>query len=407
MKKLNKIISFCLFCSFCFSACKSDHKPPPIEEKALVPEYNIYIENSGSMDGFVKSSGTPFQNTIYRFLSDINDNKLAKGMKLNFIINEKVAPYQFDIKRFIHIMTPNEFKKIRGEINTSEISIMLKKVLEKTNEKNVNIWISDCVFTPSNGNNPISYLGFEKTAIKSSFRELLNNGNYATVVIQLMSNFNGVYCNNKINHDRPYYIWIIAKEDYVKKIFEKIPLTTFYDSCVRNIYSFSNDTSSIKHLIIQAPNYQLSTRNPKNQILNANPIQAGPNSGQFQFCVGLNLKESVLGLDDKYVLDIDNYTVNSNSNSNYTLEINKNLSANGNYTHILRFTTRMLRPDVVKIKLNNNLPSWVTEINSTNAGALTSNDRFRTFGFKTLIEGVKEAYGNNPIFETNISISVN
>ncbi len=409
MKRRNYIFTVCILCAFCFTACAKERPSPKNKLTAgavktdLVPRYNIYVENSGSMDGYVKAGGTTFQNAVYSFLNDIHDGKLDKSMGLNFMINEKIAPYQFDIQKYILKMTPSAFMQIRGGINSSEISVMLKNVLDRVNDKNVNIWISDCVFTPKPGDSPTAYLGFEKTAIKSSFKQLLNKGEYATVVLELMSNYNGIYCNRTINHDRPYYIWIVGKENYIKAMFDKIPLSTFVGGGVKNFYSLSNNKSSVKYIIMGAPNYRLATSNPKHQIVNARRIQAGPNAGMFQFSIGLNLKESLLGVDDSYVLDVTNYSITSAAN--YTIEIKKNTSGKGTYTHILKLTSPTLKAGDVKISLNNNLPGWVTELNTNNAGALTPNDRFKTFGIKTLIEGVKEAYGNQPFFETNISVT--
>jgi len=405
MNKRINILSIIIGFTICFSACgqrptnKKGIKTSKVIEK---PTYNIYVENSGSMDGYVKNGGTPFQNTVYSFLIDIQDNKLEKSMGLHFIINDITAPYQFDIQKYILKMTPSEFQKIRGGIKSSEISVMLKTVLDKVNINNVSIWISDCVFTPNKGN-ANSFLGFEKTSIKSTFNNLQSKGEFATVVLQLMSNYNGIFCQNHINQDRPYYIWIVGNENNIKALFDKIPLNTFVGGGVKNFYCLTNSSSPVKYIIMGAPNFRLDTKNPKTQIVNAKPIEAGPNAGKFQFSIGLNLKESLRGVNDSYVLDASNYTINSVSN--YTIEIKKNRSGKGNYTHILKLTAPILKAGNVNISLNNKLPGWVNEINSYNAGALTANDKFKTFGIKTLVEGVKDAYGSKPIFEINISVN--
>ena len=69
---------------------QSGRKKPQITEpeiKAVTgnnqkPTYNIYLENSGSMNGYVNSQAE-FKETVGNFLTDIEINGLADSIKLN------------------------------------------------------------------------------------------------------------------------------------------------------------------------------------------------------------------------------------------------------------------------------------------------------------------------------------
>ena len=54
------------------------------------PLYNIYVENSGSMNGFVQSQAE-FKETVGNFLADLEINDLAKSINLNYI-NSTIIP---------------------------------------------------------------------------------------------------------------------------------------------------------------------------------------------------------------------------------------------------------------------------------------------------------------------------
>ena len=54
------------------------------------PVYNVFLENSGSMDGYVKGR-TDFESSIYNFLSDVNTNdKVTDSLHLFYINSKKI-----------------------------------------------------------------------------------------------------------------------------------------------------------------------------------------------------------------------------------------------------------------------------------------------------------------------------
>jgi len=409
MKKRNYIFTVCMLCAFCFTACAKERPTPKNKATAavgstpLIPSYNIYVENSGSMDGFVKVQATKFQETVYQFLlNGVEGNNIASNISRNFIVNESIKQFNEDTNHYLKSLTPSTFHKFSDGSHSSEISVMLKSILAKSTDKNVIVWVSDCDFYPGDKIPANKYLKMQKIEINSIFKKITNKGNYSTVVLQLMSDYDGIYYGRHINQDRPYYIWIVGKTQYIETLFDKVPLNSFEGGGVKGFYCLTDSKTPVKHIILGASNYKLATSNPKHEIVDAESIQAGPNKGKFQFSIGLNLKGSLLGVDDSYVLDASNYSVTSISN--YTIEVKRN-TGKGNYTHVLKLTAPKLKVDNVKITLLNRIPKWVDLINSTQSGPLTENTKFKTFGIKTLIEGVKEAYGNQPFFETNISVN--
>ncbi|MDR1023227.1 MAG: hypothetical protein LBL94_08165 [Prevotellaceae bacterium] len=54
------------------------------------PTVNVYMENSGSMDGYVKGV-TMFEQAVYSYLSDIKISDFTNTLNL-FYINSKIIP---------------------------------------------------------------------------------------------------------------------------------------------------------------------------------------------------------------------------------------------------------------------------------------------------------------------------
>lgn len=70
--------------------------------------YNIYVENSGSMDGYVKGT-TEFEQSVYSYLSDIKISDICSEMNL-YYINSKMYKQPSDVKDFIEKLEPNTFR---------------------------------------------------------------------------------------------------------------------------------------------------------------------------------------------------------------------------------------------------------------------------------------------------------
>ena len=71
---------------------------------------SVYLENSGSMDGYVRGN-TQFEDAIYRMLVDLN--YWADTLSLNYI-NSQPIPYRQDVSQFISDLEPQEFQQRGG-----------------------------------------------------------------------------------------------------------------------------------------------------------------------------------------------------------------------------------------------------------------------------------------------------
>ena len=71
----------------------------PVSNHSL-QEINVYLENSGSMDGYVKGN-TGFEQSLFAYLSEMQINNIVDTLNLNYI-NSRVIPLGHDVEKFIH-----------------------------------------------------------------------------------------------------------------------------------------------------------------------------------------------------------------------------------------------------------------------------------------------------------------
>jgi len=361
------------------------------------PVVNVYIENSGSMDGYVKGK-TEFENAVYSYLSDIMISDIPDSLNL-FYINSEVIPQGSDISDFIEKLEPSTFKKKGGDRGTSDIANVIKDVLVKTKGNEIAILVTDGIFSPGRGVDATEYLGNQQIGIKRSMSDYLKKyPNTAVIIYQLSSNFNGTYYDKvdtriPINEQRPFYIWIIGDKKQVNKLRNSVPDSKFQGSGVQNVFTSTSGSQSTKYAL----NPSIG-RYKKTKTTNVIKGLKKDKSGKIRFAVNVNFSD--LLLDDNYLTDIKNYE----TNSKYTLEVRSN--AKNGYTHTLYFESsdnRIYKGEVL-VKLKAELPAWIEMVNDDDGSTAAKG---KTYGIKYQLGGVFDAFTFSNNYYTEIKININ
>lgn len=366
---------------------------------------NVYLENSASMDGYVKDV-TEFETAIYNLLGDFKISGLCDSLNLNYI-NRITIPYQkqnalpADIQDFIEKLEPSVFKQRGGDRSVSDLKNILSTVLKTVNDKNAAVLISDFVFSPGKNANAQDYLNNQGVGIKIDFAEKINVFDLSAVVIQLQSNFDGLYYDKTdkpllFKGKRPYYVWIFGSTQQISSILNKKVLDN-----IKGGYSNRLILQSIKG--ISEPNYKI-LYSPKIGSFSAKQLNAkiisdasaskdNQNKGLFGFNVAVDFSNSLQ--DANYFLDTTNYIL---SNTKYQLKVetitDKNDASLSGFTHLLKLQTSELREDVLKIEIVGKTPSWVFNSTSKDDSNILNdkNEQQKTFGLQYLIEGISDAF---------------
>jgi hypothetical protein len=387
---------------------KSEAKDTVIADTTAVvevvnPTVNVYIENSGSMDGYVKGT-TEFELTVYNYLSDIKISEIIDTLNL-YYINSEIIPQGSDIADFIEKLEPSSFREKGGNRGTSDIANVLESVLKETKAGKVAILVTDGIFSPGRGRDAEQYLVNQQIGIKRIFADYLKTNKTAAVMVyQLQSKFSGTYYNNvdarmTLNENRPFYIWIIGDVKQLCNLREKIADDKLKDRSAAqyfNIFTTMNGSQTVKYAINPSiGKFKKSRTNTNNTI---EDLEKDGREGKVKFAV--NVDFSGLLLDESYLLAPNNYE----NSSKYDLEVKKTATKGGGYTHVLYFTSDRVYAGTVTVKLKADIPAWVETANDDDG---TTAARNKTYGIKYQLGGVYDAFTFTNKYYTEIKININ
>jgi hypothetical protein len=409
--------------------------------EVVKPIVNVYIENSGSMDGYVKGV-TEFENAVYNYLSNIMISGVSDSLNL-FYINSIIIKYGSDIEDFIQKLEPTTFKQRGGNRGTSDIANVLGTVLNETGKNQISILVTDGIFSPGRGEDAEQYLVNQQIGIKRRFAEYLGkNKNAAVIVYQLSSNFNGTYYNKvdakiQINKQRPYYICVIGNQDILNDFNKHIELKADKIEGFENKYTLLSEKSKDLYFsVLQStlnkgrfkPNRDKLT-NSNERISNEKYIHGikdidlqGSGGGcsrkqeeNLQFAVAVDF--SNVQAENDYLTNPANYTVTSkNFIITQVLPIDsvkvsagdKNRISSSKPTHIIVLQAKTKLVNDVSFVLSKQMPQWIAE-SSTEDDTSQDKTAGKTFGLNYWVTGISEAYqtiypDNKYFFECTISI---
>ena len=374
----------------------------PIE---FTPIINVYIENSGSMDGYVKGQ-TEFEHIVYNYLVDLKQIRVAKALNLNYI-NSSILPQQDDISDFIEKLEPSSFQKKGGNRGTSDIALMIKDILAATNDSTVSIFISDCIFSPGRGKNADDYLTNQQIGIKNYLGDHIHiHPQCAVVGYRCISEFDG-YCYDKndigkyYKGSRPFYIWLFGGQGAINRIrIEMLKSNKSLKGVENTFTAFVGGTEmpdSNYAVKIKSGNFDLDKDDPKHSIKNLKADKGG----RIRFSVEVNYAPLILG--DDYLCNTDLYEL---SDPKFKLVSVERIKAYKKYSHVLTFETKQVHPSNLEILLKKGILTWPQQCNDDEGNEISDENADKTFGIKYMTDGIFEAFSSKDYY-TRMTININ
>lgn len=347
------------------------------------PCVKFFIENSGSMDGYM-CDGSQLKDAVYDYVSDLNRNTNTTQL---YYINSQIIPYKGNLTSYIKALNPASFHKAGGNTANTDLGSIIASVLETVNDTTVAIFVSDCILDLP-AKDAQKFLTNCEIRIKD---EVINAQkrvpNLGVEILKLASDFNGKYFypNGSVEMlkdvKRPYYIWIFGNKNYLAKLNAAVPLSQLTKYDLSGIVAFSNQ-SAVPYDIF-------------NNALTGKTIV----SSRGDYHVTIQADFSTTLQPDGIVQDKGNYTFN---NSTIIVEGVYPISdQKSKYSHFIKFTIpkgATIAQDCLTFHAPK-LPSWVSESNDETGTNIKENLN-KTTGIKYLIQGVADAYKNEKISTT-------
>lgn len=375
----------------------------PLIVKNNNPVYvNYFVENSGSMDGYIKGN-TEFEAALSNLIVQTEKYFNKENLKYNFINSEITEAPTSEFKTLIYNLEPDSKEFKSGNRGVSKFDEIIEKVVEKVDSNNISIFLSDCIYSLDKAKDTESNLNFLKYLIKSLFQEKLKKLDLSVAVFRNVSNFNGLYYdkNNKKtllnDKKRPYFIWMIGYSGIVDTIFTKIQPDKLEG--YQNFLFLSNRLTTPYYTILRETekkgNFKIN-RDEKDQLISLEDVSNENKNLQFSFVADL----SDIPVDENYILDSNNYILTDGFEIQSIEKFERDnikqndlsFLRNKKVNYLYRISNKQVQlNDSLRISLVNNLPKWVSKysnIDDTNI----KNTFEETFGIEFLLQGVFEAF---------------
>lgn len=341
------------------------------------PIVNVYIENSGSMDGYM-CDGAELKDAVYSYVS--TSGSYADTVKLNYI-NSQVVPFNGSIKEFIGELNVASFKRVCGNKTNSDIANMFEMILKNMGKKDISIFVSDCILDVPQGDAK-DYLVNRQIEIRNALvKKLQENNDLGVEIFRMESKFNGMYYYYKGGEKlkdvkRPYYMWIFGDKHILAKLNRKVPFTEIKHG-VKDYFAFS----TFEEVPFEVTNQFGLVQNP----CKCKTAKNGMYTIKIQADLSSMLQmESMISDATRYktqnprvhVVSIEKINESKDKNTHVlTLNIEKGTKACGEYI-------KFVRPES---------PYWLDDANDETGDSIMKH-LTQTTGIKNIILGVSDAY---------------
>jgi hypothetical protein len=417
-KILSNFLFFLLFSSLTFLSCErrynSSSETDKVETKQdsvntslpkdKIDTVSFYLENSGSVDGYLSTQGSNFHLTVSRLAFALSS--LSETQQYYFA-NTTIHPLEVNQpSEFIDLLNQNDIRV--GDRSISKLNDLLDEILSRSTDHHLSAFISDGIYS-INGQ---LKLASEETYFR--FKNRLEKTQFNVLLLKLNSKFKGLYYpaaggEVSIDQNRPFYIWLVGSAPQLKLLEGEIIINQL-PGYVNHHMFFLNNSEGMYYSVHPSFNtfgFNYSRSQNPSAITSINNPEI--RNGKFTISVGIDF--SKLPINSDYYLNKDNYSIQPEQFSIESIVPLESLperersSVRGSETHFLIISSTGYPVGKLKINLLKRTPNWVVK-----SGTLDDSDidSLSTFGFQFLVEGIERAYdrvaGNNNYIELKINI---
>lgn len=356
--------------------------------------FNVYVESSASMDGYV-TGNTKFKTTLHRLIGQVIADVLVDDnhVNLNYITTETTKK-DSNPKVFTQTLSPSSFSDANGDRANSDIIEIISSVVKATSKGDVSMFVSDCVYSPEPS------VDIDK-ALKKQQTDMLNilknkskkNSAFGILLYRITSDFHGIYYTKtnahiSCNGQRPYFIWFFGDERILANVHE-------------SIYKIMKEEKA--DYIVGIPGYKyLPYKTIRSDHAYHYLSAKSREDSIFTFSFYADMRP--LPLTGDYMVNKANYECGKNKY--YIKKIETVTQSNGkaddyNYKYMVSIRggkNAMITPTTIDISLNSMLkevPNWVVKYDDPIGEDYDRGydpKKLRTFGLKSLVEGVVDFY---------------
>lgn len=401
----------CIGCMVMFMAScghkETDAEAPASKPQQQTAQVQFYIENSGSMHGFVRG-GTQFKDVLEHLMVMAKDEYGHVGVKfVNSAVLNTGLPE--DVSEFCLKLNPNTIRV--GNTTSSDINDIFAQILKRTDSNTVSLLFSDCIYSV-HGKNARAYLNHEKNLTQKAFMDALesHDGDLSLVMLRCRSRFDGYYYDmnddgRHYNGMRPYFVVIVGPTALVRHFCNRIPLDGGNINGLMNKYMVSSQSVSLTDVgaCILTSDFTNARRIvPSRRTLGIERMDVGAHGEPLFFSVAVDANR--LFTDESYLKDTNNYATSPSGLK--VVKIGKVVSEGTAWGDCVSaglenpyYITLQTRGGAVggqiAVNLKYKLPDWVEKASVLDDSHSVPPDK--TFGISYMMRGINDAFlSKNP-----------
>lgn len=368
------------------------------------PVVNVYLETSGSMNGYVNGGTSIFQQVVKEYLSGINNADFASAVNY-FYVNNQITPRGNNLDQYITNLRPSSFGA-HGSGATTDIGAIFKTILGRMDSNTISIFISDCIISPGRGVDTEAYARGQMTDVRDAFVNYINeHGDLACMVYQFDSGFKGNYFdyeNNRHNVDmqRPFYIWVFGHTFHLHNLkLGLVPDRDFRVAPIRNQWMcFNTPLSELQDNNKYGVLLPTGANNGKYSRKGATVVGSIQRfNDNYRFSFGANMQKAQFLMGDEFVEDTDNYVhiINKATKEKYYGLIEKDYGLQSPFTEIFRVDSPSpFQRGTFTLAFIPTIPKWAIECTDTDDRVFDGTNDDKTYGLVNIFLGIYSGYNS-------------
>ena len=373
------------------------------EVKTSRPVVRIYMENSGSMNGYV-TTNSQFKNALGHLITKADG--FYADTQVNFI-NQGIyhTPMCDDLDNFVLNLNPVSMQV--GNTSSTDINKIFKMILDRTSRDTVSVLVSDCMYDVDNVDNQLAAAASSTTGtfMKAIRRAHDAKEEFAVIIMQCASEFSGNYYEGNTaipcNGERPYYVIVMGNLKQVMDFNNHMELqntSTGLPGMTHKYMLSSESTWTLDNTTARTFTRDFTNARkiqPEEDRLNIRKITT--NHDQVNLKLGVALGVSNLFADRTYLIDKNNYKVEPSTVS--IADIGEQVSFPDYDVFEKPFSLQLVTEGQsfvpqVTITLLNQIPEWVKTCSYTKrSGALPPSHQ--SYALYEMVEGIYGAFYNS------------
>lgn len=368
------------------------------------PVVNVYLETSGSMNGYVNGGTSIFQQVVKEYLSGINNAGFASAVNY-FYVNNQITPRGNNLDQYITNLRPSSFAS-HGSGATTDIGAIFKSILGRMDNNTISVFISDCIISPGRGVDTEAYARGQMTDVRDAVVKYINDyGDFACMVYQFDSGFKGSYFDyentrHTVDMQRPFYIWIFGHTFYLHNLkLVHVPDRDFRVAPIRNQWMiFNTPLSELQDNIRYGVLLPTGINNGKYSRKGGTVVSNIQRFNEYyRFSFGANLEKAQLLMGDDFVEDTDNYVhvINKATKEKFYGAIEKDYAQQSPFTEIFRVDSPTpFQRGNFSLAFIPTIPKWAIECTDLDDRSFNGSNDNKTYGLVNIFLGIFSGYNS-------------